>query len=253
MAFTLKKPTPAKKAPAKKLAAKKSAAKRPSRVEEDEAPTAMKGASKKSAALRRGVVTEGWDGANEMGTGGDFIKSLDFKNDAAKSGDTLWFILRFLQNAPYANVKIHWVSERKGKKSFVCIGEDCPLCDVGLDSKAEFRFNVAVFTDAEPILRSWSAGWKIQKKIKSLGDSPLTKPLPRRIYLATRTGKTFNEIQYDIQRINDDEIAEAYPDIYVPSAEEIAELTPYTKEDVEKEYSTVEELEEIAAEIVEGE
>lgn len=244
-----------KKAPAKKVAAKKTVAKRPTRVEEDEEPTPRKKAAAKkvSASKRSGVVTTGWGGAKEMNTGGDFIKTLDFKNEAARDGETLWFIVKFLEDAPYANVKIHWINERKGKKSFVCIGEDCPLCDVGADVKAEFRFNVAQFTDTEPILRSWSAGWKIYKKIESLSQSKLTSPLPKRTYLATRIGKTFNEIQYDLSKINDDEIADAYPDIYIPSAEEIAELTPYTIEDVEKEYSTLEELEEIAAEIVEGE
>lgn len=259
MAFKLAKKTaaPAKKAVGKKTAApKKAAAKplpgsmRPAVVEDDdEYPADGPGTP---SGERTGVVTSGWGGANEMGGASDFIKTLDFKNDAAKTKDTLWFIVKFLEDAPYANVKIHW-TERKGKRSFICIGDDCPLCNVGADVKSEFRFNVAVFGEEEPILRSWSAGWKIYKKIRSLSESPLTKPLPKRIYLATRTGKVFNEIAYDLDKINEDEIAEAYPDIYVPSAEEIESISPYTLADVEKEYSTVSELEAVAAEIVEGE
>jgi hypothetical protein len=239
-----------KAAPAKKTVAKKAA---PRRVEEDDEPTPTKKSASKKVAARSGVVTTGWGGAKEMNTGGDFIKSLDFKNEALRDGDTLWFLIKFLEDAPYANVKIHWISERKGKKSFVCIGDGCPLCDVGADVKAEFRFNVAMFTDTDPVVRSWAAGWKIYRKIESLSQSKLTSPLPKRTYLATRIGKNWNEMQYDIQKITDDEIGEAYPDIYIPSADEIAELTPYTVDDVEKEYSTIEELEEIAAEIVEGE
>lgn len=258
MAFKLAKKAPAKKlaakkaAPAKKTAAKKAA---PRRVEDDDEPTtAKKGAAKKvSASKRVGKAASGWGGADELGGGGDFVKNLDFKNDAHKTGDTLWFILRFMDPEPYASVKIHWLNERKGKRSFVCAGEDCPLCDVGADVKSEMRFNVAVFTDSEPVLRSWAAGWRIYKKIKALADAPLTKPLPKRTYLATRVGKTFNEIQYDLDRINNDEIEESYPDIYVPSDDEIAELTGYTMDDVEKEYSTIDELMEIAAEVVEGE
>jgi len=243
-----------KKAPAKKTVAKKSVAKKkaPRRVEEDEEPTPRKKGAK-AVGARRGVTTTGWGGADELGGSGDFIKNLDWKNEAARQGDTLWFILKFLEDEPFANVKIHWINERKGKRSFVCIGADCPLCDVGSDVKTEMRFNVAWFTEDDPLLKSWNAGWKIYKKIKSYAEAPLTKPLSKRIYLATRTGKTFNEIQYDIQKITADEVAEAYPDIYVPSAEEIADLEPYTIDDVEKEYSTVEELEEVAAEIVEGE
>ena len=256
MVLKLAKKTPVKAAPAKKVAAKKVAPKKlaPRRVDEDEAPTPTK---KKAAApsaptgSRKGVVTSGWDGAKGMGGSGDFIKALDFKNEADRLGDTLYFVGKFIDDEPYANVKIHW-TDRKGKRSFVCIGDDCPLCDIGADVKTEMRFNFAVFTDDAPKLRSWAAGWKIFKKIEQYSIAPLTKPLSKRYYLATRTGKTFNEIAYDLQKVTADEIAEGYPDIYVPTAEEIAELGSYSLDDVVKEYSTMEELEEVAAEIVEG-
>lgn len=242
--------TPAKKAPtkkkaaAKKIAPKKKVARRVDEDDEDE--------DEDGPGERVGMATSGWGGAKEMGSS-DFIKNLDFKNEAEMDGKTRYFIGKFMDEEPYANVKIHWLNDRKGKRSFICVGDDCPLCEVGADVKAEFRFNFAVFTDGDPILRSWSAGWKIYRKIESLAQSRLTSPLPRRIYLATRTGEKFNEIQYDVARINEDEIADSYPDIYVPSAEEIEALTGYTLDDVKKEYSTMEELEEIAAEIIEGE
>lgn len=252
MAFKLKTAAPAKKAAAKKIApAKKVAAKKaaPRRVEEGEAPAPRK-KSAAAAAPKGGVISEGWD--DSFGGGGDFIKALNFPDDGAKTGGTLWFVLKFLEERPYANVKVHWL-QKKGKRSYICIGEGCPLCEIGADVKAERRFNVAVFTDAEPLLRSWSAGYKIYTKIKSLSEQPLTRPLPKRIYLATRTGVKFNEITYDIGKLTPDEVEEAYPDLYIPSPEELEAIEPYTLEDVEKEFSSMDELEEVAAQVVEGE
>lgn len=247
MAFKL-----TKKAPPKKVVAKKVAAKAPKRVEEDEAPAPRK---KSAAGSRRGVATEGWGGADEVGSGGDYIKNLDFKNEAASQSDgTKWFVIKFLEDKPYANVRIHWISERKGKRSFVCYGDGCPLCDVGADVKAEYRFNVAMLSEEDAKVRSWNAGWKIYNKIKAAASAPLTKPLTKHFFLASRTGKNWNEMEYSIDKVTANDLAEAYEDLHVPTASEIAALTPYTLDgDVSKEYSTLEELEEIAVELVEGE
>jgi len=252
MVLKLAKKAPSKQAaPAKKAAAKKVA---PRRVDDDDdEPTpAKKTSATKATPGRKGVVTSGWDGAKGMGGSGDFIKALDFKNEADRMGETLYFVGKFIDDEPFANVKIHWTDRKGGKKSFVCIGEDCPLCNIGADVKTEMRFNFAWFTDSEPKLRAWAAGWKIFKKIEQYSIAPLTKPLSKRYYIASRTGKQFNEIAYDLQKVTEEEINEGYPDIYVPTTEEIEELGRYTKDDVVKEYSTLEELEEIAAEIVEG-
>lgn len=254
MAFKLGKPA-AKKAPAKKLAAKKAAAPTKKAAPSFKAPKRRRDEEEEDADAggpRVGRATTGWGGADELNQGNDFVKSLSFKNEAHRDGSMQYFIVKFLDEEPYANVRIHWLNERKGKKSFVCIGDDCPLCDVGAEAKSEYRFNLAVFTDAEPVLRSYHAGWKIYKKIKALAESRMTAPLPRRTYVLSRTGEKWHEIEYDITKITDEELEEAYPEIYIPTAEEIAELTCYTLADVEKEYSTIEELEEVAAEILEG-
>jgi hypothetical protein len=268
MAFKLAKKTAPKKTVAKKTVAKKTVAAKPKfkgvpkRVEEDDAPTPRKKSAAGSGGPgsggpggRKGVAAAGWGGADEVSTGGDYIKNLDFANDAASQPDgTKWFVIKFMEDAPYANVSVHWIEGRKGKRSFVCYGDSCPLCDVGNSPKAEYRFNVATLTSEDPRVRSWNAGWKIYQKIKAAAAAPLTKPLTKHFFLVYRTGTKWNEMAYDMDKVTKDDLASAYPDLYVPSASEIADLTPYTlDEDVSKEYSTLEELEEIAVEIVEGE
>jgi hypothetical protein len=230
-----------KAAPARKAApAKKATALRASSHRDD---------SDHSTAPRS--VTSGWAGADELGGGDDFIKRLDFKH-ANKIGDTMYFVVKFLDDGPYANLRIHWV-DRKGKRSFVCIGDDCPLCEIGSSTKSEYRFNVAILTESEPMLRSMNAGYKLYRKIRAKAENPLSKPLPRHFFVASRSGSQWHEIQYDIEKITSTEISEAYPDLYVPSADEIAAITPYTLDDIEKEYSSIKEMTEVAAEVVENE
>lgn len=237
-----KKSVAKKKAPAKKASAKAKAA--PKReVEED---TEERGE-------RIGRATTGWGGADELNESGDFVKSLSFKNESNRDGSMQYFLIKFIDDEPYANLRIHWVNERKGKRSFISPGDEDPLSDVGSTPKSEYRFNVAVLTEDDPVLRSYHAGWKIYKKIKALAESRMTAPLSKHFYVLSRTGEKWHEIEYDITKITPDEIAEAYPEFYVPDEEEIEAVGRYDLSDVEKEYSTYEELEEVAAEIVEGE
>jgi hypothetical protein len=243
----IKKSAPTKLAPQKlapqKLVAKKAA---PStRPEDDDDEPTQRGP-------RVGKATQGWDGASALGKGGDFIKSVDWKNDSHGSGDQKYFIVKFLDDGPYANLKIHWL-ERKGKRSFVCVGDDCPLCAIGDDPKGEFRFNVAVLTGDTPVVRSLNSGWKLFSKIRNKAEAPLTKPLSKRFYLLTRSGRQWHEIQYDIEKIDPEEITTAYSDFYVPTAEEIEALVGYSLDDVAKEYTSMSELEDVAAEVMEGE
>lgn len=247
---TVAKKSPAKKAPAKKVLSKKAAAQRkgpPRRTDDDDDDDA----EGRDRGPRVGHVTEGWGGADEIGRSNEFIRNLDWKNDAAKAGDTLYFLLRFVETGPYANLRIHWL-DRKGKRSFICVGDDCPLCNAGHNPKGEYRFNVAVFTEEDPVVRSMNAGYRLYTKVKAKAEAPLTKPLPKRQYLVTRSGRAWNEISYDLETISDDDIAESYPDVYVPTKDEVEALEPYTLDDVEKEYVSMEELEEMAVELAEG-
>lgn len=245
MPIVKKKAKPALKAVAKKSPPKKAIAKRSQVVDDDDEEVSQRGP-------KVGRVGEGWGGAEEIARGSDFIKNVDWKNDSHKAGDNRYHLVSFLEDAPYASLSVHWL-ERKGKRSFVCIGDDCPLCAAGDDPKAEYRFNVAVYTDGDPVVRSLNCGVRLYKKIKSKAEAPLTKPLPKKRYVITRSGKSWNEISYDLDVITDSEIEDGYPNFYVPTKAELSALDPYTISDVEKEYSSLEELEEMAVELAEGE
>lgn len=90
-----------------------------------------------------GLIATGWGGAKK-------IKSempSDFARPFKLTADPVLF--KFLQDGPFASFKQHWVEwlPPRSKLGYVCLGEDCPLCDLGDKPAAKFCFNVLDFTD----------------------------------------------------------------------------------------------------------
>lgn len=246
---------PAKKLGAKKLGAapaKKLASRRPVDDDDDDQPArkplGKKSVAKKAGAKPRGKATglnrKGWAGGDELETG-DYVRNLKPKDGGE-------YVLKFRETEPYVNTLIHWVDREQGRRSFPCLGADneCPLCAIGDQPRAEHRFNVILLTDGDPVQYSYTAPKSIYTKIKAFATAERTKPLTKRWYLLTREGSTKNNTRYDLKDYRRaEDIAEDFPDLYVPTADEIADIEVYTDEDFEKEVATFEDMEEVAIEI----
>jgi hypothetical protein len=144
---------------------------RPDRVaDEDDAPKA------------RRVVRSGWSGVDSVKTGdSNYAVRLKLTEDTQ--------IIRFIGDAPYASYGQHWL-ERSGQKSFVCIGEDCPLCKAGSRPSKRHNFNVALLTEGEePALRSLEIGPRVIDQLKNFHNSERTGPLDKHYWAISRTGK----------------------------------------------------------------
>lgn len=144
---------------------------RPNRVaDEDDAPKA------------RRVVRSGWSGVDSVKTGdSNYAVRLKLTEDTQ--------IIRFIGDAPYASYGQHWL-ERSGQKSFVCIGEDCPLCKAGSRPSKRHNFNVALLTEGEePALRSLEIGPRVIDQLKNFHNSERTGPLDKHYWAISRTGK----------------------------------------------------------------
>jgi hypothetical protein len=144
---------------------------RPDRVaDEDDAPKA------------RRVVRSGWSGVDSVKTGdSNYAVRLKLTEDTQ--------IIRFIGDAPYASYGQHWL-ERSGQKSFVCIGEDCPLCKAGSRPSKRHNFNVALLTEGEePALRSLEIGPRVIDQLKNFHNSDRTGPLDKHYWAISRTGK----------------------------------------------------------------
>ncbi len=262
-------------APAKKTAAPaKKAAARPRYDDDDdddaEAPPrserrrarengGREGGAKKSAAngaaaaaARSGTAKAGWREADEVFQGGEFANNLTMKD-----GEEI--VIRFLEDQPYASLRIHWL-DRKGKRSYPCPGDrkkdsannGCPLCAYNISYKSESRFNVAVLTDEDPVVKSLTATPRTKKRIQSHADSK-HGPLSRKYYFYRRTGTKFDtEYTFEVARTVND-VKEDYPGVYIPTEEELAELVLFTTEQANKEFAPLSEMRKVAAEIVSGE
>ena len=133
------------------------------------------------------VVRAGW-GSAERGSseGGDFAKRLKVTNDIQ--------IIKFLEDAPYARYRQHWV-ERKGQMSFTCIadfdaGVTCPLCEAGSRPSWRFNFNVVLMIPGEsPVLRSYEVGARVIDQLKNFNEHPAMGPLPKHYWTVSRSGK----------------------------------------------------------------
>ncbi len=136
----------------------------------------------------RKVVRSGWGSSERTsgGSGDEFAKRLKVTEEIQ--------IIRFLDDAPYARYRQHWV-ERKGQMSFTCIadietGTTCPLCEAGNRPSWRFNFNVVLMTPGEdPVLRSYEVGARVIDQLKNFNDHPAMGPLPKHYWTVSRSGK----------------------------------------------------------------
>lgn len=137
--------------------------------DEDEAPA-------------RKVVRGGWNAIDQVKTGAtDYAVRLKLSEETQ--------IIKFIGDAPYASYGQHWL-ERSGQKSFICLGEDCPLCKAGDRPAKRSAFNVALLAEGEePVLRSLEVGPRVIDQLKNFHNSDRTGPLDKHYWAISRTGK----------------------------------------------------------------
>lgn len=135
-----------------------------------------------SATPARRVVRRGWGAAEKL-------KESDNSNYASrlKIGQTP-ILVKFLEDEPYSAFRQHWL-ERTGQRSFVCIGDDCPLCEAGSTTSAQFCFNVVELTPNEaPEIRSYQVGVRVLDQLRNFHNDPRQGPLPKHYWAISRTG-----------------------------------------------------------------
>lgn len=136
------------------------------------------------------IAKAGWGAAKKNTTSGDFAN--EFKFD-----DGVETLVKFLDDEPFASYKEHWI-ERKGKKSFMCLGSNaCPLCKVGDIARGKTAFNIAVLSGDEVEVQALVCGPRLLKQIETLHKGK-NGPLTTHYWSLTRTGKK-SETSYPMQ------------------------------------------------------
>lgn len=149
-------------------------------------------------------VRGGWDGYRQTkaksGYGAEFLR-LDDSGEAT--------LIRFLEAAPFASFRQHWIDRQSGKRSWVCIEDDCPLCDAGDTPGFRIAFNVLVLSDGKPLNKVWEVGPRLAEQLEAKAKDKRTGPLDRPdIYWAvSRTGKK-SKTAYSIDPVKERDLAE---------------------------------------------
>lgn len=120
-------------------------------------------------------------------------------------------LVRFLEDAPFRVYEEHWVDRTEGRRSFVCLGDDCPLCTIAGDKpRAKFAFNVLVLSELEePEVQIMTAGITLARQLRAANDDPRRGPLSKHFWALSRLG-IGRDTQYTVERVRATDLAEEW-------------------------------------------
>ena len=169
------------------------------------------------------TVQEGWDAFDSL------VKSdSEFPTDFKFSEDSV--LIKFLENRPFATYEQHWIDRPKGKRSFVCLGDNCPLCDVlGDQPRGKFAFNVLVLTGENQGVQIMTAPPTLARLIKKNHDDDRKGPIDKEFWEVSRQG-TASTTQYTMIPVRGRDLAEEWKLNADTVQELVASAVPYTAE-----------------------
>jgi hypothetical protein len=183
------------------------------------------------------TVQEGWDAAEALLK----VETSEFPTDFRFSDEPQ--LVKFLQDRPFATYEQHWIERPKGKKSFVCIGDGCPLCEIlGDKPRGKFAFNVLVLTGDVQGVQVLTAPPSLARQIKKAHDDERKGPLDREFWEISRMG-TGPTTQYTLNFVRGRDLAEEWKLSQDTVNELVANAEPFSAEDVVRETPRSELLE----------
>lgn len=156
------------------------------------------------AAPKHGTsVQAGWGAAESKLT----TKSSEYPNDFKFTKEPQ--LVRFLEDAPFAVYQQHWI-EREGKKSFVCLEDECPLCIISGDKpRGRFAFNVLVLSDETPTVQILTAPPTFARMLRSANEDERRGPLTKHYWAISREGSG-PQTTFNLERVRATDLAEEW-------------------------------------------
>jgi hypothetical protein len=130
---------------------------------------------------------QGWGGYRQTA---DSIKS-DFA-DNLKIVDNTDMLIKIADTEPVAAYAEHWLTIDGKRRSFVCLGANCPLCDrLGDRPTVKVAMNVIDMDANPPEVKIWQFGTQVGDILEKFADNPKTSPVNRDdlYWTITRTKK----------------------------------------------------------------
>lgn len=115
----------------------------------------------------------GWKAFSEKrSTRSEFVKNYLLPTEAS--------LIKILDAEPFSVYSEHWIDELPGKKSFICLGDDCPLCAIGDKPRVYSLFNILDLADpVNPEVRPWKVSQTVTGDLHRYAQDPKTSPLNR--------------------------------------------------------------------------
>ena len=157
-------------------------------------------------------------------------------------------LIKFIEDEPFATYNQHWIDGRPGKKSFICIGDDCPLCNIGDRPTPYAVFNIIDLSeDAKGELKTLEARPTLAGLIEVESKDKRFGPLTKGYYSIRRTGKK-GKVTTTIKPVKVRDVEEDF-DVKPLSDAALAAFEKKAWDDTSVATSTRKELREIAREI----
>jgi hypothetical protein len=170
------------------------------------------------------TVQQGWDAFDSLVQENTSEFPTDFKFSDEPQ------LVKFLEDQPFASYEQHWIERPKGKKSFVCIGDACPLCDVlGDKPRGKFSFNVLVLSGDTQGVQILTAPPSLARQIKKAHDDERKGPLSKEFWEISRLG-TGPTTQYTLNFVRGRDLAEEWKLSQDTVNELVAAAVPFTAE-----------------------
>lgn len=159
------------------------------------------------AAPKHGTtVQSGWEAASALlkpkAAKGEYAVDFRFSENAQ--------LVRFLDDAPFMVYEQHWIDRTEGKRSFVCLGDECPLCITAGDKpRPKFAFNILVLSDETPSVQILTAPPSLARQLQAKNDDPRLGPLTKYYWAISRHGSG-PQTQYMLDRVRAADLAEEW-------------------------------------------
>lgn len=193
------------------------------------------------ASPRSSAIQSGWEAALKAASApssGGYVNDFRFSEDAQ--------LIKFLDSDPIAVYSQHWI-ERPGKRSWICIGEDCPLCGVGDKPGRKVSFSVINLSAPDgAVAEVLTVSPKTMQILNRYHQDRTTGPLDRLYYSLSKTGSGPKTV-FNILPVKARDLEEDWGIDPAETEAIISGFEPLTSKVIS--FNTREQLDEIAREI----
>ena len=179
------------------------------------------------------AVQSGWEAAEQLVT-----TPTEFPTEFKHSES--FQLIRFIDTGgPFANYRQHFLKEKtEGRRSYVCIGDNCPLC-VKLGDKPETKRAFSVINlSAKPYQRQMLIATPRLYKTLHAGEFSPQGPLTRNYWAISRTGVKQQTV-YNLMSVKARDLAEDYGIKETEVEGAIANFKPFERSDIREDSLSV--------------